>query len=138
MLSPANERITRRAYLLWLLVSGLSFFFVRGIPEPGLWFLLPPLLVVLISVGRLHDADKDGRWAALMVIPPLGVALLLYLLVIPGTRGENPHGPDPREIAGLPLPGEKSDTYRAPPGLSERPVPPAHGAPPQGAPARGA
>ena len=120
MLSPANERITRRAYLLWLLVSLVSFFFVRAIPEPGLWILLPPLLVVLISVGRLHDADRDGRWAAIMVIPPLGLGLVLYLLVVPGTRGENPNGPDPREMDGIPIPADLSETHRPVPGVAER------------------
>lgn len=120
LLSPGNERITRRAYLLWLLVSLVSFFFVRGIPEPGLWFLLPPLLVVLISVGRLHDANRDGRWAALMIIPPLGVGLVLYLLVVPGTPGENPHGPDPREADGVPGPVDPSGGYRPGPGVAER------------------
>ena len=120
MLSPANERITRRAYLLWLLVSLVSFFFVRAIPEPGLWILLPPLLVVLISVGRLHDADKDGRWAAIMVIPPLGLGLVLYLLIVPGTRGENPNGPDPRDLDGIPVPGEPADGYRPGAEVAER------------------
>ena len=54
--------------------------------------MLPPLLAV--TVRRLHDVDRPGRWAILALIPFAGVRLT-RLLVQPGTPGPNRYGPDP-------------------------------------------
>ena len=54
--------------------------------------MLLPLLAV--TVRRLHDVDRPGRWAVLALMPFAGVRLT-RLLVQPGTPGPNPYGPDP-------------------------------------------
>lgn len=54
------------------------------------------------SVRRLHDKDKSG-WNLLWILVPLfGVLYVLFLLVMPGTEGENRFGPNPLdESTGL-------------------------------------
>ncbi len=54
--------------------------------------LLPSLAV---SIRRLHDRDLSAWFMLLGLIPLLGSAILLVLAALPGTRGDNRHGPDP-------------------------------------------
>lgn len=49
-----------------------------------------------VAVRRFHDIDKSGWWVLLGLIPLLGLLVLLYFFVQPGTAGENRFGPDPR------------------------------------------
>ena len=44
-------------------------------------------------VRRLHDIDRSGWWALLVLIPMLNLALGIVLLLVPGTAGENRFGP---------------------------------------------
>ena len=55
--------------------------------------LLPRLALM---VRRLQDMDRSGWWLLLLAVPVIGNLFPLLLLVIPGTAGENRHGPDPR------------------------------------------
>jgi uncharacterized membrane protein YhaH (DUF805 family) len=81
-------------------------------------FLIPSIAV---GVRRLHDIDRSGWWLMLgwgpwlagMVLAPaaqsdrladiftlasaIGFVVLLALAMLPGTRGPNRFGPDPRE-----------------------------------------
>ena len=52
--------------------------------------ILTPLLAV--TVRRLHDLDRPGKWAILALIPFAGIRLT-RLLVQPGTPGTNRYGP---------------------------------------------
>ena len=54
--------------------------------------MLTPLLAV--TVRRLHDLDRPGKWAVLTLIPFAGIRLT-RLLVQPGSPGPNRYGPDP-------------------------------------------
>ena len=45
-----------------------------------------------IIIARLRDADKSGGWSLLALIPFVYLALVFYLLVIPGTSGRNRFG----------------------------------------------
>lgn len=72
---------------------------------------------IAVTMRRLHDTGRSGLWALLfygpyvvaLVIPQdqvpvlgaaaallIGGAILLVLLVLPGERGENRFGPDPK------------------------------------------
>lgn len=51
----------------------------------GLW-LLCTALVTLLAVRRLHDLDRSGWYAILLLTPVLNVALLAVLLVLPGQQ----------------------------------------------------
>jgi uncharacterized membrane protein YhaH (DUF805 family) len=92
--------------------SPLSGILVLGLMVPGL----------AVSVRRLHDSDRAGWWLALPMAPvlfwaialiagfgsdslfkPVLVAMILSPLVVlalmcvPGTRGPNRFGPDPKQ-----------------------------------------
>ncbi len=59
----------------------------------GLVFLIPGLAV---WIRRLHDIDKSGWWALIVLIPLIGGIWMLVLLCTEGTRGPNRFGPDPK------------------------------------------
>ena len=62
-----------------------------------LWavYLVAMLLPMLaVTVRRLHDLDRPGKWAVLALMPFAGLRLT-RLLVQPGTPGPNRYGPDP-------------------------------------------
>ena len=65
----------------------------------GLIFILTILGLLIPSIAalvrRLHDIDKSGWWALLLIIPIAGLALLV-LACIDGTKGDNRFGPDPK------------------------------------------
>lgn len=46
-----------------------------------------------IVIARLRDADKTGWWSLIWLIPFVNLALVLYLLVVPGSQGRNRFGP---------------------------------------------
>lgn len=51
--------------------------------------------LVSVTVRRLHDVDRSGRWAVLGLLPFAGGPKLTRLLLQPGTEGPNHYGPDP-------------------------------------------
>ena len=87
-----------------------------GIASVGLAYLVWWLPLPALAMRRLHDQDKSGWWALLLVLPTaiswlggkefLGTAALivlqgiyivgLILLVWKPTDGANHYGPDPR------------------------------------------
>ena len=52
-------------------------------------------LTLLISVPRLHDAGRSGRWALLAALPVLGPLALLTLCLRGSEPGDNRWGPSP-------------------------------------------
>lgn len=54
--------------------------------------LLPSIAV---TVRRLHDIDRTGWWALLILVPIIGWLILIYFNVLKGTDGDNQYGPDP-------------------------------------------
>jgi uncharacterized membrane protein YhaH (DUF805 family) len=77
------------------------------------------------GIRRLHDTDRSGWWLlvgygplavalALLVagnlqfgmmilgVAGIGFLVLLVLMVIEGTRGDNQYGPDPKRVEGAP------------------------------------
>lgn len=66
--------------------------------EPVGWIVsgLFTILGLLIAARRCHDIGWNG-WASLLIMLPfLGTVFWLALFFIPGTRGPNAYGPDPR------------------------------------------
>jgi uncharacterized membrane protein YhaH (DUF805 family) len=51
------------------------------------------------GVRRLHDMGRSGRWLLLGLIPVLGLAIAVPLLLVPGSEGPNAFGE--RETAAL-------------------------------------
>ncbi|MCI0788057.1 MAG: DUF805 domain-containing protein [Chloroflexi bacterium] len=49
---------------------------------------------IAVAVRRLHDIGRSGWWF-LIVFTIIGIFLLLYWYLKPGTRGTNDYGPDP-------------------------------------------
>lgn len=69
---------------------------VAGLIILALIGLFVPLLAV--EVRRLHDQGRSGFLVLLNLIPYLGVVIVLILMAIPGTVGENRFGPDPKQL----------------------------------------
>jgi uncharacterized membrane protein YhaH (DUF805 family) len=64
----------------------------------GLGTLLP---TIAVQVRRLHDLDKSGWWVLLGLIPLIGIIVLIYWYVQPGTPGANRFGPPPTVATAL-------------------------------------
>ena len=50
--------------------------------------------VIAVAVSRLHDTDRSGWWF-LLAFTVIGILLLIYWYVQPGTQGMNRYGYDP-------------------------------------------
>ena len=98
------------AYFLALLALGLVDNLIVG---PALGFesgdenarqplsMLFALILLIpnfaLDVRRLHDIDKSGWWLLLAILPFIGLLVLIYWFVQPGTAGTNRFGIDPNE-----------------------------------------
>ena len=49
---------------------------------------------IAVAVRRLHDIDRSGWWF-LLAFTVIGILLLLYWYIQPGTQGMNRYGHDP-------------------------------------------
>lgn len=63
----------------------------------GLFSLLVIIPTVAVSVRRLHDIDRSGWWALLMIFGCFGGIVLFFFYIKEGDIGENQYGPDPYE-----------------------------------------
>lgn len=62
-----------------------------------LFSILLTVLALAVVAQRCHDVGWPGWLALITLIPYLGAVLWLALFFIPGTKGPNRYGPDPRE-----------------------------------------
>ena len=60
-----------------------------------LGLLLPGISVL---VRRLHDTDRSGWWALLILVPIIGPIVLLVFVCMEGTAGENRFGANPKAV----------------------------------------
>ncbi|MEM1105776.1 MAG: DUF805 domain-containing protein [Pseudomonadota bacterium] len=60
----------------------------------GVAIIIPSIAV---SIRRLHDRDMSGWWY-LLILVPFGSLVLLIFFVMPGTKGPNKYGPDPKGV----------------------------------------
>ena len=51
---------------------------------------------IAVQVRRFHDQGKSGWFAALNLIPYLGVFVVLAFMLVPGQHGDNEYGADPK------------------------------------------
>jgi len=51
---------------------------------------------VAVEVRRFHDQDKSGWFVLLNFVPFVGWLIVLVLMCLEGTKGENQYGPDPK------------------------------------------
>ena len=63
----------------------------------GLGLIIPGIAV---GVRRLHDIDRSGWWYLIVFVPLIGVLVLIYWFVQPGTTGDNEFGSDPLGASG--------------------------------------
>jgi uncharacterized membrane protein YhaH (DUF805 family) len=107
-----SQRIGRLRYFVYVL-SGMvcssilllmMYLFCLALPLPLaklvfdvslvlIKYILIPMIVIVMTVRRLHDIDFNGWWAMLIIIPFLNIILLF----VPGTASSNRFGPTPRE-----------------------------------------
>lgn len=66
----------------------------------SLWGIATVIPSLAVTIRRLHDTGRSGFWILIGFVPFLGAIVLLYFMLIEGTRGPNLFGPDPKE--GLP------------------------------------
>lgn len=58
-------------------------------------FVIVLVLGFRVSVLRLHDMDRSGWWALLLLIPAVNGLTNLALMFVSGTDGDNDHGAPP-------------------------------------------
>lgn len=59
---------------------------------------LPIIPAFMLSIRRLHDLNRPGRWCIGFFIPMINFVLSIYLIFFKGTKGPNQFGPDPLSI----------------------------------------
>ncbi|MBK5942668.1 DUF805 domain-containing protein [Halorhodospira halophila] len=92
------------AVALYLLILLFEFILpiqpLRASTLFGLAMLLPGFAV---TVRRMHDIDRNGFWALLLLLPVLGWLIVGFLATRPGIRDKNEWGPDPRRVRPIPI-----------------------------------
>ncbi len=108
-----NGRASRKEY--WIFILLLAFItilitiadktlgsYIEG-PAFDLITLLFYILILIhisaFSVRRLHDTDRTGWWALIQLVPFIGAVVWLVFAVLPGHKGKNRFGPDPKQIS---------------------------------------
>jgi len=56
---------------------------------------LSALVLVMLSIKRLHDINESGIWTFMLLLPPLGILLMIFLMIVPGYPFRNQHGLPP-------------------------------------------
>jgi uncharacterized membrane protein YhaH (DUF805 family) len=75
--------------IIGVLLSILLAVFVLGSMIPS----------IAVGVRRLHDTNRSGWFVLLGLIPLLGGIIVIVLMCLDGTAGENRFGPDPKQGA---------------------------------------
>ena len=63
------------------------------------FFVLILVQAIAVSVRRLHDAGRTGWWFLVQFVPYLGTVVWVVFAVLPGQKGENRFGPDPKQVS---------------------------------------
>ena len=105
MFFSLNGRLNRKPYFFGNLALGLIsglFSAIMNNSDSILIAILGFIIGVAVIIGsvslvvkRLHDLDKGGLWALIMIIPIIDFFFGLYLLFAKGTNGYNQYGEDP-------------------------------------------
>ena len=73
--------------------SGLSILVTVSLLAVGIFTLVTLLPYLAVLVRRLHDTDRSGWWYWIALVPFVGGVVLLVLLALSGTPGDNRFGP---------------------------------------------
>ena len=68
---------------------------LAGIAAMIIAYVVAMVLLVFVSIKRLHDLDLSGWFYLVMLIPLISFLFSLYMLFAPGTDGPNRYGPVP-------------------------------------------
>lgn len=93
-------RINRRNYLAWVLVVYVVLIliadFIKNLGALGLvLYLLAAIFTVSAAIRRLHDINKSGWIALLLLIPLVNLILMLFLIFKKGSADKNKYGQKP-------------------------------------------
>jgi uncharacterized membrane protein YhaH (DUF805 family) len=89
-------------FTLYVFIFNIILGLLEFVIGPG-FVILSVLLImafifipsISVTVRRLHDTDRSGWWALLLIVPLIGFLVLLIFLCQRGTPGPNRFGPDP-------------------------------------------
>ena len=87
--------ILQSAFLLIDIMIGWEIGRIYGFPVLPLVEISRLLLLVpsiSVTVRRLHDINKNGRWSLLWGLPVIGWVMLILWLCKKGDEGENEYG----------------------------------------------
>jgi len=113
-----NGRSSRKEYWSFMLINALIYVVLGLIfnsqvrRSPGddanaiqsLFSLLILIPSIAVAVRRLHDIDRSGWWALLMIFGCFGGIVLFFFYIKEGDIGENKYGPDPCEnVSSVPV-----------------------------------
>ena len=73
--------------------SGPSLLVSFSLIAAGIFTLVSLLPYLSVLVRRLHDTDRSGWWYWIALVPFVGSVILLVLLALPSTPGDNRFGP---------------------------------------------
>ena len=93
-------------FLLFTLLIAFVLGFVEGlVGGPGIVGIIYCLAVLIpsiaVSVRRLHDTGRNGKWLLLAFVPLIGMIVLLVFMVQDSQQGENQYGPNPKMATDL-------------------------------------
>lgn len=100
-----DGRLNRQPYIfcnlaLWIISS--IFGFIMSSSDSTLIAILGFIVGLAIIAGsisltvkRLHDLNKGGLFALILLVPIVNFFFELYLLFVKGTDGQNEYGEDP-------------------------------------------
>jgi len=103
-------RARPKEYWMYTLINliiafALGFLDAAVIGTNGILGLIYALAVFLpgisVTVRRLHDTNRSGWWFWIVLIPLIGIFVLLYFVIVGGTRGSNDYGEDPISSEGM-------------------------------------
>ncbi len=89
-----------------LVGGGLDFEGAEAAPGPlvlmivvvaSIWVIATVIPTFALTIRRLHDTNHSGFWVLIGFIPIIGGLVLLYFMLIEGTRGPNLYGADPKQ-----------------------------------------
>ena len=102
------QRIGRLEFFLWFAVAVVVCGMLMGIVaiftgssietrpsyplSQALCLILATVVLLKAIVSRFHDIGWSGWFVLLMFIPPVGLLVLLFLLVMPGQKDPNAYG----------------------------------------------
>ena len=105
-------RASRKEYWMFFLFQVIICFLLGGVEEfwglnpnskvdeipfwVAIYILATFLPMLTVAVRRLQDQERSGWWMLICAVPSIGGILFSILMVLPGTKGDNRFGSDPK------------------------------------------